>query len=537
MAHVTHPASAPGLPSTRARTRARARAHARARTSALARACFRPLPLLALALALPLAALASGCGLLDSRNDPDTRGAVLVRVDLSLADAGAFERGSGRLFLRLMPGSGDAHERELPWTFSTSAPALPPGAAPGSGDAERTEPEARREGAPARAVAFLHDRGGLPPALALFDDLPGGAYRLSSFLVSLRVERREGPPLLASLSGELTSLAPVRVAPGELADAGVLAITLAPGGRYEYRALHDAGDRAGSVLAARPDLARFRTVARPVAARERAAPVAEGEARARPGPASGRVRPRNVAGEPRRPESEPAALPAEGGAPTPEEIAAALAAGKSAAVLGISLAIGEGFEDAEGGAGVARFELRRVGRSAHVVAIEAGFEIPSAPAPAAAPTATAAAEALSRPTDAAPAGGRRAVALIAPGAAAQGTAIAAPVRLEPGEYEVTAIRASGSFTRAGAERTILAEADVGRFRTVRVASGEIVDLGALTLILESRDRLLARYDPRGAEARLDAVRQAGAAGPGSRPDPILQGLLPVARPIGAGAPR
>jgi hypothetical protein len=196
-------------------------------------------------------------------------------------------------------------------------------------------------------------------------------------------------------------------------------------------------------------------------------------------------------------------------------VIAAIAADQSALEVGLSLAVGEAFADALDGSGVIRIELRRVGRSADLVAIEAGFDLGSPP------TTTA----------------RRAILLVAAGAARMEGMLVVPVRLEPGEWEVSAIRASGSFTRAGADRRIVAEAETSRFGTVRVLAGELADIGALTLDLASRDRMIVRYDARGADERLTAIREAGANGPGTRPDPILRGLRSVVRPIGTGGMR
>jgi len=448
-----------------------------------------PRSLLALALSCALALLA-GCGSISSRNDPDERGALVIGADLLFVDASAYASAEGRLWLRVLPERGPALERELDWTLA------------------RTSLEAA---ARPRSVEFRHDRGGVPPSIALFDDLPPGTYRVSSFLVSARLEKRDGTTTLASLAGDLRALGGVTVASGELVDLGLLTISLSPTGRYDYKAARDGRDRAAPVQSARGELTAFRAIERPIGAS--GASNASPEAVMRE-----RARPRGMVGEPRRDADGPAPVTPETGAPTEQEMLAAYAADRSAAALGLSLIVGEVFQDAEACSGVLRVELHRVGRGSDIVAFEAGFEL-GAIAPGT-PTASAA-----------PA--RRAAALVASGAAPSGAGIVTTTRLEAGEWEVGLVRINGTLTRAGAERAITAEAKALRFHSVRIATGELADLGALTLELAARDRLTLRYDPAGAEERLALVRAAGARGPGTRPDPILAGLRPVLRPIAA----
>src|SRR5687768_10094841 len=99
-------------------------------------------------LLLVAATLAAGGCFGPRRNDPAKRAVAAVGVDLALGDMAALESGTGRLWLRLMPPSGQAREAELEWTIRAdeSVAAAPLGAAPRP-RAARLEPH--RTGLPA----------------------------------------------------------------------------------------------------------------------------------------------------------------------------------------------------------------------------------------------------------------------------------------------------------------------------------------------------------------------------------------------------
>jgi hypothetical protein len=495
---------------------------------------------------LLLALVAGGCGLFGRRNDPETRAAIAVSVDLGLVDAASLVRGSGRLWVRLMPSAGEALERELEWTMSGPGA---PAAAEGS-----------------RLVAdFRRDRAGLEPGVALFDDLAPGRYRISSSLVSARLERKGGDPVLLSLACDLQNVAPVDVAAGEVADLGRLSVSLLPGGRFDYRlAADDDPARFTRTLASRPDLAAFRPVRRASGARPAEPAATARRARA---PAAGASPSAPTSGalalSPAAPAAAPDASPETGAAPAPPaggtEVSSAVGtvgtapggrarpalltgepragghvtvdpaaatsplvpAGDtvrgSAIALGLVASVGPALEDATDGVGIIRLELRRLGRDAQRTIAEIGWELeePTATADA---TGTAGAE----PRPRAP----RSLRLVAPGAPRAARGLALPLIVSPGEHEVVGLELTGKLRGGAGERKIAASIDLTAYGPIRVGPGELVDIGTLVLELRAADRIAVRPDATGAIERAEGILAASEPAAAGRRE-----LIPVSRPL------
>lgn len=465
-----------------------------------------------------VAASLAGCAT-GRRFDPDRVAAAAIGTELSIAGASSgLAAGAGRLWVRLMPlASGEAVEAELEWT-------APDGAG---------------------RVRFEPGRSGRPAGVAIFDALPPGTYRPSSFLVSGRFERRGGDPLQVSLAGDLDALAPIELAAGDLADLGALALAVSLDGRYEYKAVDEGGaERLRAVVRWEPRLASFRPASRPVAApaglagtaqgvgaggaaagaadgggARAARRAADGDAGAAAAEDTGADGGRGGDGGPRAlvpggarggtagsSEGRGARSGAHGGAAGPAGTGAAAALG-IAATAGAPLAL-----EATRGSGLLRIEVRPVGggREARRTT-EVAWELE--------PCGPAGDEAAG----AAP--GHRPLRLfaLAHGTADAPDAIVLPLSLPPGEHELTALAFEGSIEVEGTVQPVAAAADLSRLRAFRVRSGEHVDLGVLAV--ELLDRRLARAAPGPARDATARVRAAASL--------ETRGLVPVARPIEA----
>jgi hypothetical protein len=416
------------------------------------------------------AALLASSGCFQHRNDPETRAVAGLAVDLGIADTFDVTRGNGRLWLRLMPEKGSAVECELEWSLeNAAAPRVPGDQAP-------------------RPVTFHPVHAGEPAGVALFEDLAAGDYRLTTFLVSARLERKSGDPFLLSLNGDLPALAPVRLAPGDLVDLGLLTLAVAPDTRYEYRARASGGEaRLAAALVGREDLAAFRRAARPLAG----PPTLAGTD---PAFRAGRG---SAGGADRRP-APPPAPPVPPPDPGPRPISGA-ALGVVARVAG-TLAV-----EARRGSGLLRVEVRRVGAGLERRAVEVGWELEE------------------RARDAVPGGPRRLKLFGLGGAAARPDEIALPLPLAPGDHEIVSVSFEGSVEIGGAPQAVAASAELGRLRSFRVRTGEIVDLGVLAVELD--EPRVARATP---SPSADATARAVAIG-GSAPGGAA--LVPVARPL------